>query len=107
MEPWGIESQITPRLRRRFVPQGGVPVEDLRNDWSSRADDSRDSGVGGAWYRVVVSFEVDVTLIQEMLALTPTQRIQQNDRVLRTLEELRDGLAKSGKSARDVGLERR
>ena len=49
--------------------------------------------------------EVDVTLIQETLALTPQQRIQQNDRVLRMIEALRDGLAKSGKPARDPGVE--
>ncbi|HTR53958.1 MAG TPA: hypothetical protein VMJ10_24855 [Kofleriaceae bacterium] len=54
-----------------------------------------------------MGFEVDVTLIQEMLALTPTQRIQQNDRVLRMIEELRHGLAKSGKPAVDPGVERR
>lgn len=54
-----------------------------------------------------MSFEVDVTLIQEMLALTPTQRIQQNDRVLRMIEDLRHGLAQSGKPTRDAGLERR
>jgi hypothetical protein len=54
---------------------------------------------------VTVSFEVDVTLIQEMLALTPTQRIQQNDRVLQMIEELRNGLAQTGKSARDTRLE--
>jgi hypothetical protein len=53
-----------------------------------------------------VSLEVDVTLIQEMLALTPTQRIQQNDRVLRMIEELRAGIAKPGKPA-DAGVERR
>jgi hypothetical protein len=46
-----------------------------------------------------VSFEVDITLVQEMRALTPTQRIQQNDRVLRMIEELRHGLAQSGKPA--------
>ena len=54
-----------------------------------------------------VGSEVDITLIQETLALTPQQRIQQNDRVLRMIEELRDGLAKSGKSPRDAGIERR
>jgi hypothetical protein len=41
-----------------------------------------------------VSFEVDVTLVRETLGLTPTQRIEQNDRVLRMIEELRNGLAK-------------
>jgi hypothetical protein len=56
---------------------------------------------------LVVSSEVDVTLVQETLALTPQQRIQQNDRVLRMIEELRDGVAKSRKPARDTGDERR
>lgn len=59
------------------------------------------------WYGCAVSFEVDRTLIQEMLALTPTQRIQQNDRVLRMIEELRNGLAESGKPTRDSRVDRR
>jgi len=53
-------------------------------------------------------------VLKETLALTPQQRIQQpqqriqqNDRVLRMIEELRDGLAKSGKPALDPGVERR
>jgi len=54
-----------------------------------------------------VSSEVDVTLVEETLALTPQQRIQQNDRVLRMIEELRDGVAKSRKPARDTSDERR
>jgi hypothetical protein len=54
-----------------------------------------------------VSSEVDITLIQETLALTPQQRIQQNDRVLHMIEELRDGLAKSRKPAEDTGVQRR
>jgi hypothetical protein len=54
-----------------------------------------------------VDSEVDITLIQEMLALTPQERIQQNDRVLRMIEELRDGLAKSRNVARDARDERR
>src|SRR5262249_36778094 len=41
-----------------------------------------------------VSSEVDVTLIHETLALTPQQRIQQNDRALRIIDELSDGVAK-------------
>lgn len=59
------------------------------------------------WYADRVSAEVDITLIKETLALTPQQRIQQNDRVLRMIEELRDGLAKSGHTARDASVERR
>lgn len=35
---------------------------------------------------------VDVTLIDEMLALTPTERLEQNDRTLAMLDELRLGL---------------
>jgi hypothetical protein len=54
-----------------------------------------------------VSGKVDVTLVQEMLALTPSQRIQQNDRVLRMIEELRHGLAQPRKPARDPSDERR
>ena len=54
-----------------------------------------------------MSSEVDVTLIQETLVLTPQERIRQNDRTLRMIEELRDGLAKSRKPARDTGDERR
>jgi hypothetical protein len=56
---------------------------------------------------VNVSSEVDVTLIQETLALTPQQRIQQNDRVLRMIEELRDGFAKSRNTTDDARVERR
>lgn len=47
-----------------------------------------------------MSSDVDVTFVQETLALTPQQRIQQNDRVLRMIEELRDGVAEPRKPAR-------
>lgn len=67
----------------------------------------RNGDVATAWYVLVVSLEVDVTLVQETLALTPQQRIQQNDRVLRMIEELRDGVAKSREPARDTSDERR
>ena len=36
---------------------------------------------------------VDLTLIDAMLALTPEERLRQNDRMLRTIQELRDGFA--------------
>ena len=36
---------------------------------------------------------VDVTLIDEMLALTPTERLRQNDRTIRLIESIRRGLA--------------
>ena len=44
--------------------------------------------------------EVDVTLIDAMLALTPQERIEQNDRMLQMIAELRDGLAKPEDTAR-------
>jgi hypothetical protein len=62
---------------------------------------------GTAWYGLHVSSEVDITLVRETLALTPQQRIRQNDRVLRMIDELRDGLAKSRKPPDDAGVERR
>jgi len=36
---------------------------------------------------------IDTTLIDAMLALSPEERLRQNDRTLRTIQELRDGLA--------------
>jgi hypothetical protein len=36
---------------------------------------------------------VDATLVQATLALTPEARLRQNDRMLRTIQELRDGFA--------------
>jgi hypothetical protein len=36
---------------------------------------------------------LDVSLIDAMLALTPEQRLRQNDRMLRTIQELSDGFA--------------
>lgn len=36
---------------------------------------------------------VDVTLIDEMLRLTPEERLRLNDRMVRTIEELRDAFA--------------
>jgi hypothetical protein len=37
---------------------------------------------------------VDASLIDEMLALSPEERLRHNDRMLRTIELLRQGLAK-------------
>ena len=50
--------------------------------------------------------EVDVTLIDASLALTPEERIRQNDRVLAMIEELRHGFAESRDPPRDPGRER-
>ena len=41
----------------------------------------------------VDSGALDVSLIDAMLALTPEQRLRQNDRMLRTIQELSDGFA--------------
>jgi hypothetical protein len=41
----------------------------------------------------VESGALDVSLIDAMLALTPEQRLRQNDRMLRTIQELNDGFA--------------
>jgi hypothetical protein len=38
-------------------------------------------------------YTVDVTLIDAMLALTPEERLLQNDRMIQTIQELRDGFA--------------
>jgi hypothetical protein len=82
-------------LGAHTVPHGKLPVE----------ESAERSHVRTAWYVALVSSEVDVTLIQETLALTPQQRIQQNDRTLQMIHELRDGLAKSRKPARDTSDE--
>lgn len=36
---------------------------------------------------------VDVTLVDAMLALSPEERLRENDRMIRTIEELRHGFA--------------
>jgi hypothetical protein len=56
---------------------------------------------------IVMNVEVDVTLIDATLALTPKERLEQNDRMLRMIAELRDGLTKSDDAAREAGRERR
>ena len=51
----------------------------------------------------------DPTLIDEMLALTPEERLRLNDRLARTIQELRDGIAAAGPHdpARPAGRQRR
>jgi len=49
----------------------------------SRVDDEDDD----------VAASVDVSLIDALLALTPEQRLLQNDRMLKTIQDLRDGFA--------------
>ena len=50
----------------------------------------------------------DVTLIDAMLALSPEQRLRQNDRMVRAIEELRHGFAavRAHDAARKAGGER-
>lgn len=40
--------------------------------------------------------EVDTTLVDAMLALSPEERLRHNDRMLRTIELLRQGIAEQG-----------
>jgi hypothetical protein len=51
---------------------------------------------------------VDLTLVDEMLARTPQERIQANDRMVRAIEELRHGFqsARARDAARPPGGER-
>lgn len=57
----------------------------------------------------VDSGTLDVSLIDAMLALTPEQRLRQNDRMLRTIQELNDGFAarRADDPALPTGRERR
>jgi len=52
---------------------------------------------------------VDVSLIDAMLMLTPEQRLLQNDRMLKTIQDLRDGFAarRAHHSTDQAGGERR
>lgn len=61
------------------------------------APDSGDDPVG-----------VDLTLVDAMLALTPVERLRANDRMIRTVEELRHGfaVARTRDAARPAGGER-
>jgi len=40
-----------------------------------------------------VDLSLDLSLIDALLALTPQQRLLQNDRMLQTIQDLRDGFA--------------
>jgi hypothetical protein len=52
---------------------------------------------------------VDTSLIDAMLRLTPEERVRQNDRMLRTIRDLRDAFAthRPDDTAREAGLQRR
>jgi hypothetical protein len=43
--------------------------------------------------------EVDESLIDAMLALSPEERLRQNDRMIRTVELLRQGLCKKAEGS--------
>ena len=43
---------------------------------------------------------VDLTLVDAALALTPEERLRQNDRMIRTIQELRDALGDWASEAR-------
>lgn len=49
---------------------------------------------------------VDATLVDAMLALTPEERLRQNDRLLRTIQELEDGFAAAGLDHATFGTRR-
>jgi hypothetical protein len=61
------------------------------------APDPREEAVG-----------VDLTLVDAMLALTPAERLRANDRMIRTVEELRHGfaVARTRDAARPAGGQR-
>ena len=65
----------------------------------------RDSVPDDAPLRAVTG---DVTLIDAMLALSPEERLRLNDRMVRTIEELRHGFAalRTHDAARKAGGER-
>ena len=57
---------------------------------------------------VTADVTADVTLIDSMLVLSPEERLRQNDRMIRTIEELRHGFAaaRTHDAARQAGVER-
>jgi hypothetical protein len=62
----------------------------------------------GAQIGAAAHVTADVTLIDSMLALSPEERLRQNDRMIRTIEELRHGFAaaRAHDAARQAGGER-
>jgi len=52
---------------------------------------------------------VDASLVDAMLRLTPEERLRQNDRMLRTIKDLRDAFAtrRADDAALEAGAERR
>jgi hypothetical protein len=52
---------------------------------------------------------VDTSLVDAMLRLTPEERLRQNDRMLRTIKDLRDAFAaaRPDDASREAGDQRR
>jgi hypothetical protein len=52
---------------------------------------------------------VDVTLIDALLEMSPEERLLQNDRMLQTIQELRDGFSarRADDPPREAGRDRR
>jgi hypothetical protein len=52
---------------------------------------------------------VDTSLVDAMLRLTPEERLRQNDRMLRTVKDLRDAFAtrRADDASREAGNQRR
>jgi hypothetical protein len=90
---------------------GRAARDSLRGDASVSVEVTRRESVQTPPFCVVRSPimepEVDVTLIDATLALSPDQRIEQNDCMLRMIAELRDGFTKSKDAAREAGIKRR
>jgi len=67
-------------------------------------------GAGVVWSKPMASghhhsddptVDVDESLIEAMLALSPEERLRHNDRMIRTIELMRNGL--NDKAGRDAG----
>ena len=79
----GFEIHDTPLWRCTSSPCGiavSIQAMDAERPASTLVADLPDEGGG-----------VDKTLIDALLALTPEERLRQNDRMLRSIEELRNG----------------
>jgi hypothetical protein len=46
---------------------------------------------------------IDLSLIDSLLALSPEQRLRQNDRMLKTIQDLRDGFTARGTDDASLG----
>ena len=74
----------------------------------SRSSEHEPPSVAQLGAAATADVTADVTLIDSMLALSPEERLRQNDRMIRTIEELRHGFAaaRAHDAARQAGGER-